>query len=97
MRRAGDARVIVSDCLFALPGKLFVRQTESCGDKLTQVAFDCSLVLRGWGYNSYLLNYAVRVNAVPVIQDSARCFGATVPDTGARRHFNKRFVRRFVF
>src|SRR5271166_6452648 len=84
VRGAGDARVVVADGLLALPLQLVFLDCKMGLDKLPEVTLDGFQVLRGRGNNLGVHDNAAVIEAIAVIEDSPRRFGAAVASGGAR-------------
>src|SRR5512140_2321078 len=96
VRRARDARVVVSDGLLAAQRQLVVREREILLDEEPEVVFDRPEVLRRRRDDLRLLEEAVRADPVPVVENSTRRLRAGHPDAVPRRDVHPGAPGRFV-
>ncbi len=96
MRRAGDARIVVTDGLLALAGELGIIEAEPGLREGAQVGLDGRLVLRRGGHDAGAGDEAVRADLVPVVQGAPGRLGHPVPGADPRRHLDGWGVGRLV-
>ena len=82
MRRAGNARVVIADRLFASPPQHVVIQIDTIHDDSAQILLDTELVLRRWRDNHRVFDRACIVDPIAMIQNTARRFGAAITGGG---------------
>src|SRR5262245_65590107 len=96
MSRAGDARIVIAHRLLAAQDQLLLRQIEAPGHEMPEISLNALLILRCRWDDLRVGDQSLLINPVPVIEQSARRFGAAVADACARDDFDRRPVRRFV-
>jgi len=74
VRGTRDARVIVANCLFALPGCFLLWPAHKVGCILAQIVFDPFLILRCWRNDLGRQNEPALIESVAMVENSAGCF-----------------------
>ncbi len=96
MSRAGDARVVVANRLFATQFQFIEWQMEVCADELAKILLDRRLVLRGRGDDRCCEDGAVFVEPVAVVEQPAWRFGRSPSFTGPGGNVHEGCCRRLV-
>src|ERR1035438_7157463 len=93
---ARDARIVIANRLLALPLQLVLWQRKTGLDKLPEIALYGLLVLRRGRNNFAIQDDAAVVDAIAVIADAARRFGAAVAGADARLDLDRGLVGHLV-
>src|SRR6185369_17734545 len=97
MCRTGNARIVIANGLFALPGKLFLRKIEIFQNELMKIALYYLLILRGGRNYLCLKDHTLIIYLIPMIENTAWRFSATIPDPGSWLKIYSCPLWRFVF
>jgi len=94
--RAGNARIVISHGLFALPCQCGIGEVQAGGNKISEIVFNCLLVLSGRGCNFRFKDNAVGINFIPVVEHAAGRLGGPVSDTGFWINRHERLCGLFI-
>src|SRR5208283_3405337 len=93
---AGNAGIVIADCLLALPGGFIQRPRDQVRSVLAEIVFNPPLILGRWRDDLGRQDQPVFIQGITMVKNAALSFGDRLPGARAIWRLNSRRSWRFV-